>query len=485
MKNIWIAFVGLAVCLTIAASCNKTSLIGAELFENDKLNLQFTDTLSINALTDAPTSVLMSVKDASGYDNLAVGNVPDAYFGKLESAIYANFGIRNATQPTFPSLDSAVIDSVRLVMPYYAGGTYGDTTATQKLVVYRLTEELKGDTIYSDKTFSTAATALGSLTFKPTPNTTIQRIIKPLPGALTTTSDTTTLIPHVSIPLDIELGKAIMRLDSLTYKDTVMSSFQYWLKGLAIKAETPANCMMSFNMGTGTTAPTGQIARPAGIYIYYRKNKTDTTRQAYVFQTSAQTRYANYKNGYQTGKVNEFINNPKKADSLVFLQSLGGSVTRLEIPNLKNLGNVLINKAEIEFTINDDADTKIFPPLEQLLLLNGSAKISNGNYVQTSLTTYGFSGTNTRGVYDLLQGGYGSQSFAVPTDFGGTVVTENGVRKYKMNITQHLQRILNGSEGTQFYLVPYFQYTKPGRVVLYGPKHSKYRAKVNVFFTKV
>jgi hypothetical protein len=483
MKNTWIAFVGLAVCLMIAASCNKTSLIGAELFENDKLNLQFTDTLSINALTDAPTSVLMSVKDASGYDNLAVGNVPDAYFGKLESAIYANFGTRNATQPTFPSLDSAIIDSVRLILPYYAAGIYGDTTATQKLVVYRLTEELKGDTIDSDKAFSTAATALGSLTFKPTPNTTVRRIVDTLPKA--TKIDTFIDAPHVSIPLDINFGKEIMRLDPSIYKDTVMSGFQYWLKGLAIKAETPANCMLSFNMGAGITPPAGQVPRPAGIYIYYRNSKTDTIRRLYPFQTSAQTRYANYKNGYQSGKVKEFINSPKKADSLMFLQSLGGSVTRLEIPNLKNLGNVLINKAEIEFTINDDADTKIFPPLEQLLLLNGSAKISNGNYVQTSLTTYGFSGTNTRGVYDLLQGGYGSQGFAVPTDFGGTVVTQNGVRKYKMNITQHLQRILNGSEGTQFYLVPYFQYTKPGRVVLYGPKHSKYRAKVNVFFTKI
>jgi hypothetical protein len=483
MKNTWIAFVGLAVCLTIAAACNKTSLVGAELFENDKLNLKFTDTLSINALNDAPEPVLMSIKNAVGYDNLPIGNMPDAYFGKLESSIYANFGTRNSTLPTFPSLDTAIIDSVRLILPYYAAGTYGDTTATQKLVVYRLTEELKGDTIYSNKAFANNATALGSLTFKPTPNTTVKRIIDTLPKA--TKIDSFIDVPHVSIPLDINFGREIMKLDASVYKDTVMSGFQYWLKGLVIKAETPANCMLSFNMGpTAATPPTGQTSRVASIYVYYRNNIKDTTRQFYAFTTSAQQRYANYKNDYQNGKVKEFVNSPKKADSLVFLQSLGGSVARLEFPYLKNLGNIAINKAELEFTINDDADTKNSPPLEQLVLLTSSGKIADGNIANLG-GTLTLIPTNARAIADVGQQGYSVTSFATIPDFGGFPVTENGVRKYKMNITQQLQKMLNGSEGTQLYLVPHFQYTKAGRVVLYGPKHSKYRAKVNLIFTKI
>jgi Domain of unknown function (DUF4270) len=479
MKNIWIAFVGLAVCLTITASCNKTSLLGSELFENDKLNLTFTDTLSINALNDAPAPVLMHIKNIVGYDNLSIGNMPDAYFGTLQSTIYAQFGLQNITAPIFPSLDSAKIDSIRFIMPYYASGTYGDTMATQKFSVYRLTDELKADTIYSNKTFANNATPLGSLTFKPTPNTTVRRIVDTLKGA--TKIDTFTDIPHISIPLDINFGKDIMRLGSAQLKDT---AFQTWLKGIVIKAETPANCMLSFNMSpTAGTVPTGQASRVAGIYVYYRNNDKDTARQVYTFYTSGQPRYANYKNDYQNGKIKDFVNNPKKADSLVFLQSLGGSVARLEFPFLKNLGNIVINKAELEFTINDDADTKVLTPVEQLVLLTSAAQIPNGNIANLS-GTLSLIPTNARAIDDVKQAGYSVTSFVTIPDFGGFPVTENGVRKYKMNITQQLQKILTGSEGTQLYLAPHFQYTKAGRVVLYGPKHSKYRAKVNLIFTK-
>lgn len=481
MKNIWIALVGLTACIVVGASCNKTSLVGAELFENDKLNLQFTDTLSINALTDAPAPILMYVKGVTAYDNLPIGNMADAYFGKLESSIYVQFGLQNVTTPVFPSLaDSAKIDSVRLIMPY-ASGTYGDTTVSQKFVVYRLSKELKADTIYSNQTFPTNATPLGSLTFKPTPTTTSQRTHFALPGA--TKDDIFTDVPHISIPLDINFGKDIMALSATQLKDT---AFQTWLNGLVIKAETPANCLVNVNMSAvAGTVPTGQSSRVAGIYVYYRNNATDTTRRIYTFYTSGQPRYANYKNDYSNAKIKEFVNNPQKADSLVFLQSLTGTATRLEFPYLKNLGKIAINRAELEFTINEDADIKTFPALEQLLLLDGAAKISNGNLVQSSATTFGLSVTNPRGIYDLIQSGYGTTTLSVPSDFGGVVVTENGVKKYKMNLTRHLQYILNGTEGTQITLAPYLQYIRGGRVVLYGQKHPKYRAKLNLIFTKV
>jgi hypothetical protein len=480
MKNIWKAFLGLAVCLIVAASCNKSSLLGSELFENDKLNLKFTDTLSINALNDAPTPVLMHVKGITGYDNLPIGNMPDAYFGSLQSSIYAQFGLQNVAAPTFPSLDTAKIDSVRFIMPYNAGGTYGDTTVTQKLVVYRLTEQILGDSIYSNKVFANATTALGSLSFKPTPNTTSQRIWQALPGA--TKTDTFTDIPHISIPLDINFGREIMRLSTSTLTDT---AFQTWLKGIVVKAETPANCMLNFNMSPSAgTVPAGQVSRVAGIYVYYRKNATDTARQVYTFYTSGQPRYANYKNDFQNGRVKDFVNNPKRADSLIFLQSLGGSVARLEFPYLKNMGNIAINKAELEFTINEDADTKTIPALEQLILLTSAAKITDGNIVNLS-GALSLIPTNSRAIGDVGQSGYSVLTFNTIPDFGGYPFTENGVRKYRMNITQQLQKMLNGTEGTQLYLVPHFQYTRAGRVVLYGTKHSKYKAKVNLIFTKI
>ena len=483
MKNTWIAFIGLAIFLTIAISCNKTSLVGAELFENDKLNLQFTDTLTINALNDAPLPYVMSLRNATSYDFLPLGNVPDAYFGKSEAAIYSKFGNKNVAAPYFPKGDTTIIDSIRLILPYSVVNIYGDTMATQKLVVYRLTEELKSDTIYSDRTFANAATPLGSLTFKPEPTTPRVRIIGPA-NARATKRDTFTDAPHVSIALDINFGRTIIGLDSVsTYKDTTNSGFDYWLKGLVIKAETPANCMLSFNMGVTSTATAGQISRPAGIYVYYRYKYNDTLRQVYVYSTSSLQRYSNIKNDYNSGKIKDYVGANPKADSLIFLQSLGGSVARFEIPNLKKLGNIAINRAELEFTINETDDIKTFSALQQLSCLSGTAKLTNGNLglVGQVLNLLPF---NVDGIADVGQQS-SSANFATSSDFGGFPIIENGVRKYKMSITSHLQRITAGSVGTQFYLAPHFQYTKGGRVVLYSPKSPKNKAKLNLYYTKL
>jgi Domain of unknown function (DUF4270) len=475
MKNIWTAFVGLAVCLTIAASCNKTSLIGAELFENDKLNLKFTDSLKISALNEAPTRVVMMVKGVLPYDNLSVGNVPDAFFGSTESSIYANFGTRNNQGlPTFLSVPTAIVDSVRLIMPYTPVAIYGDTMTPQKLVVYRLTDELVGDTIYSDQTFRTEATPLGSLTFTPKPSTPIQSITSSLPTATVAKSDTAVYVAHVSIPLDINLGKKILALDTMPYRDTTTtgSGFNAWLKGIVIKAETPANCMLNFNMGTSTgTLPAGVLARQAGIYVYFRNSATDTARRLFVFSTGNQNRYANYKDGFQNGKIKNFIGSAAKADTTLCLKSLGGSVTRLEFSDLKTLGNVVINKAELAFTIQEDGENKVFTPIDKLYLLYGTANIPNGNLTRLSPSSSALS---------LI----GTNESVIPNS-DGVIVTENGVRVYKMDVTEHLQRMLSGAGGTQLYLAPGLQYIKAGRVILYGPKHPKYRAKLNVFYTKV
>jgi hypothetical protein len=246
--------------------------------------------------------------------------------------------------------------------------------------------------------------------------------------------------------------------------------------------------MLQFNVGsTATTPQTGQTSVLAGIYVYYRSSKSDTTRKLYVFGTAGQQRYANYKNDVQTGKIKDFVGIKPKSDSLIFLNSLGGAVTRFELPNLKNLGKIAVNRAEIEFTINDDADTKTFPPLEQLLLLRGGAQIPNGN-LGTLSNVLSMININSQITEDTRpQGSINAVTFATIPDFGGYVVTENGVRKYKMVMTQHIQKIIFGSEGTQVFVVPHFQYTKAGRVVLYGRTHPnvKYRPKLNLFYTKV
>ena len=148
MKNIRIAFWLLAT-LCVAASCNKSSLLGSELFESDKLNLQFTDSLTIRAVNETSDSVIMSSGGIAFYDLLPLGWLRDSIFGSQEAAIYSNF--LNVTSPDTSTFPTATIDSVRLILPYNGSNIYGDTTLEQKVSVFRLTTELKSDIIFSNR----------------------------------------------------------------------------------------------------------------------------------------------------------------------------------------------------------------------------------------------------------------------------------------------------------------------------------------------
>ena len=108
MKNFLLAFTAFALLLT-SISCNESSLLGADLFSSDKLNLQFTDTLTLNALTETTDSVLVYAPSPYYYDSLPCGKVNDPAFGLTEASIYSQF-LFNSSSVTLTDLPSAVFD---------------------------------------------------------------------------------------------------------------------------------------------------------------------------------------------------------------------------------------------------------------------------------------------------------------------------------------------------------------------------------------
>lgn len=446
MKNIFIASVCL-IGLLIVGACNKSSQLGADLFDSSKLDLKFSDSLiTITAQTENPDSVV-ALNSSTALSLLPLGKMYDPVFGVTDARIFANFAYSTTTL-TLDGAASYVLDSIKAVLAYNAADTYGDTTTQQKIGFYRLdaSESLTGDnlTLYTNKKYKSQTTPLGSLTFTPKPNTRIY------------VNDSTSLRPHITFKLDSAFGKALLDTSvHSTYNATFGGDIRKYFRGFEFRSEQTTNAMLSFNLADDSS----------GIYLYYHK-LGDTAKLSYRFPF-ATVSYPYFNHNYASGSINKFFNSKKTAsgDSLMFVQGMAGANVKFEFPNLKKqLGTAAVNRAELEFTVLEDSTDK-YLPIERFILTTATGAPVN----------------------DLLR-----NSTSVLAEYGGTIVTEAGnVRRYKCNISQHLQDMLYGRAGTVLYLLPdNGRGTIPNkqgttrRVVLYGTKHSKYPAKLNLYYTK-
>ena len=461
MKNILFALAVIAAVFT-NTSCSDPSLLGADLFNNEKLNLQFTDTLTINAVNEPADSFIVNTKTTASLDYLLLGNVADPVFGPTEAQIFSQFRYSGAATPT--EVATADSFSVYLELYYNSANVYGDTMADQKVSVYRLTEEIPDETIYSSKVFKSESTPIGSLTFKPTPNTS-ERIITRTDDGTTVKFDTTFAAPRVRIPLNMNFAQLLK--DTSIFRDGSAFSatgFTKWLKGLVIKSDNKTGCMMAFDFGSTTT--------PTGIKMYFR-NKGDKNESKLSFLSSGLIKYSHFNLDYANGTIQPFLRNQKKADEKLFVQGMSGVNVKLEFPYLQSLGKIVVNKAELELTaVNEGTNMATFPAIDQLVL-----------------RTAQFDPIFDLSLDPAFNRGPGIRSLGTLTTGGGFVRTEtvNAVqyKKYYLNLTTHLQEILKGKQGTTLYLLPLFKEEKGSRVVLFGPKGGTFRSKLNITYTKL
>jgi hypothetical protein len=446
MKNSLFAFLVFAALLLVL-SCNKSSLLGSEFFADDKLNLTFSDTLiSINAETENPDSVpaldLRSSLSQTFFTKLPVGKMLDPVFGLTEARAYVGF-----TTASTINLDSTAeyeLDSVVWVMSYAGAEAYGDTTKFQKLVISQMKNELLDNFIYSNRREDVNATPLARFDFIPYPNS---------PVVFRKDTIDYRSRPHIRIKLDKSFGEPLVNPKTYLASGPYGGDITKYFKGFEMKMENATNAMVSFNIADDST----------GIYIHYKK-KFDTVPRTYQFRPIKGS-FPSFNHNYTVGTIDRFFNGKKiaRGDSLLFAQGMAGANIRLEFPNLSKLGALAFNRVELEMTVQEDSADKYLPN-EQFVITTAKGEI----------------------VADLLtQGEY--------TSFGGGLNTEGGgIRRYRFNISNHIHKMYRGTGGTAIYIIPDNRrgsipnkQETTRRTVIYGPKHSKYPMKLNVYYTKV
>lgn len=404
--------------LLLFAGCKDENELGLNLLpDTDQLITQFSDTTTVSTTTvreDSLKSDELSVQ--------LIGSDNDPIFGLVNASVYAQVNL--AGTPAFGFMPQA--DSLVLVLAY--SGYHGDTTASQTFNVYHLTDDLHIDSsYYSDRSFATEPSPVGSITFTPHPRT----------------IDTLQTIAKLRIPLDTALASVIVGRNG----QPEFASNAAWLtyfKGLYIEAADAA--------GLGSISYFNFFNSALSLYFH------DTAGVPHNYNFSMDgARVNHFSHNFMGSPVGNQLNDSTFSDSLNYLQAMSGVKTTISFPYLKHFldsGSILVNRAELIIQPEIPSAPYVLPG--KLLLL-----------------TKDNSGTQAFPIDYYESAGY----------YGGDL---NSSGEYRFNIARQIQRFFNGTvNNSDFELVVSGSGVVANRAVIKSGKNLSMRMKLSLFYTKL
>lgn len=424
----------IAASLLLFSFCKEPVIGDSDLIPTDKLGVIVTDTFTVisELVREEPLRT----------DELAVnvlGNMTDPVFGKSNASIFFQL-LLQTNNTDLGDINSIQLDSAVLMLQF--AGSYGNTKAPQNLVVYEVDETMSRNTDYfSDKIFQTKPAEIGRLN-----------------GFVPNFSDSvstrfTKYAPHVRIRLDDAWAKNIITQPGYVNLSS-NEIFLNFLKGLYVKAEE--------NSGRGMTYV--DLKAPASaLMLYYKSNLRDSVFTVVINADAATVN--NYKHDYTGSYAEKALQPNRSGDSLVLIQSMAGLKTKFLVPNIKNLGNISISKAELILTN-----------------FRNNIDISNQFNVPGRLTL--------NAADSLGKNAFLDDQFIGETYLGGERVQENdlgvAVNRYKFNLAVHYQNVIsNQKEDYGIYILTFPSNRIADRLVAGGGNHSKYPMKLKLTYTKI
>jgi len=460
----------LLLALTVLFSCSEPTLIGSELLDEDRVNLEFSDQIPVTGKTVQGDALqTYSPFTTAKINNSLLGHFKDDDFGNAEASIYTQFAL--GSQVT-PDVARATLDSIILtiVLDTTLAG-YGDLTKAFNIEVFPIQEDMQNvESYFSDQTFMTGA-IIGGASITPTLDSAA------IESYVTDSLTIDTIPPHIRIPLSNSFF--LPTLDTAIYasNEALLEMF----KGIHIKVANDENEKMGI-LNLDFAHPSSKIS-----LFYSTTVRLETTHHEYQFDfNNGNSRMVNLSSTFTGSSVNNYIDT--ELDSLLFVQGMHGVNTEISFPDLSNLQDIIVNRAELEFTVDISTNTTYLPTQ----LTAASLEEDELNIITDLQSVILQQGTNN------ALGNFGGQPI---------IEMENGVSvlKYKLNISDHFQKILKeevensiiisaGIEQSVFrsFGQPFRVYdllpakaSNASRAIFYGPNHSQYPVKLNLTFTKL
>jgi hypothetical protein len=167
-----------------------------------------------------------------------------------------------------------------------------------------------------------------------------------------------TFPPHLRIRLSDRIGQELLN-QSGTANLSNDSSFKNYFKGICLAPDTIGTPYGGSILYFGLTSPI------SGLRLYWHTPTQKSLTYEFLITTS-EVRFNYFKHNYSGTTIPQHLENTLlQNDTTVFAQGMGGLKTRITIPALSALSNVLINKAELVVTQQIDplkTDSVLFPP---------------------------------------------------------------------------------------------------------------------------
>jgi len=437
-SNYKIQFLTLIVLVFVALTgCEEQSSIGVEVLPaGDLITVRNTFENDISSFTHSEDSIRTDEPSKS-----LLGSFTDSIFGNTTIGFATQFRLYDF--PDFGKNPKA--DSIQLFLYYRI--IYGDTITKQKFNVYELESSLDVDTRY------TQAVDLKSMSYD---NVIGEYEYTPRVRLDSTSKDT--FYQVIKIPIDISLGEKLINADSLDMINNDV--FLEYFKGLYIETEK----LTGQGGAVLTLEALSQGAfNGSALALFYSNDSSrneatkDTLIMPYIISTYS-ARVNHIDHDYTETPFYHNLGSETVQDSLVYVQATGGLKSRIlmeELSSWRDSANTAINKAELIFQVDTIASQvhKYMPPLQMLFTIVDSTG------VERLPIDYVFN----------------------PSFYGGGLRSDY---TYHFNITQHLQKIIDGeAKNLGFYITPAQKNNEANRVVLKGAT-SKTGMKLIITYSK-
>jgi len=389
----------MAVVMVIYSSCKEPELVGIEVLLDEGYGVAWVDTFTLQVSTVTDDSIITSNTNSSIY---LLGEMNDPRFGSTRAEFYTQFRLPTAS---LEFLSGSVIDSVVLNL-VYAGG-YGDVTklsGTQRFGVYPLEDVIYDTTTY----YSNVSRAYGT-----TPLAQVQ--VRPnIISTFLLGTDTIPTPPSLRIKLDNVFGQQILNANPLStlIADT---SFSKVFKGLAVVPEN-----MSQAQGQGAILYLNLASGYTRLELYY----TDTSAKKLMFPINALSAAHSSISHEHPFAITSILESTDAGRNAAYVQSMAGLKMRVQFPtlrDLKQLGTVVINRAEVLLPLASGDYSKYGPPLSL------SATEADSNNRSLFIT----------------------DQFEIDGHLGGEY--RHQTKDYLFNVARHVQNVLNRPETKPYY----------------------------------
>jgi len=440
---LWVVLIGV---IAIWSSCTRATIVGNDLLSAEVKIVGVTDTFRLRARTVTEDSVIThSAFTGSQIIQHSFGKIDDPYLGKSSSEVVSQMFLSDFGSE-FLDFD---IDSVVMTLAYDSLGSYGNLNEPITVEVMRNETTLDvTQSYYSNEIFMKSPEAIGTRSnVIPNFNDSV-KVERP--------GDTSYFAPQLRIPMSDEFIAELKSQTPSTFE--IDDSFTMWFQGVHVRVSQGENTMVGVKLN--------DLA--SGMIIYYSAPDSSLYNSyQFIFtgRFGVNVQIATFENDYVGSTAENFIDNWEMSDSLTFVQSLSGLNTEFEIVGIDDVENVLINQAILEFYVADlaDDDLALYPETRriQTRTLNSFDNLVNSRDVSLAISAQ---------ELDL---------------FGGELTTDSdGNKMYRMNITGSVQDILQGRAENSIFLSSFLKQNDPRRVILYGPGHPDFPAKLTIIFTE-